>query len=90
MRLSLRWTIINLPSSPPFHTGFMPTELTKHFEEGFVFAEVPVEDMMQGKYDVLDPECVKLLEHSIDRMPWRLYVHQPYSHWFKGKACILG
>jgi salicylate hydroxylase len=46
--------------------------------------------MMQGKYDVLDPECVKLLQHSIDRMPWRLYVHQPYSHWFKGKACILG
>ncbi|KAK7471025.1 hypothetical protein VKT23_002440 [Stygiomarasmius scandens] len=69
---------------------FMPTELTKHHEEGFTFAEVPVSDILAGKYDELDPDCVNLLKHSVDRMPWRLYVHQPYSHWFKGKACILG
>jgi salicylate hydroxylase len=58
---------------------FMPTEMTNHFEEGFVFAEVPVSDLLVGKYDTLDPQCVDLIKHSIDRMPWRLYEHQPYS-----------
>ncbi|KAF9076582.1 salicylate hydroxylase [Rhodocollybia butyracea] len=69
---------------------FMPTDLTKHHEEGFVFAEVPVSDVIAAKYDELDPDCVNLLKNSVDRMPWRLYVHQPYTHWFKNKACILG
>ncbi|KAK7015520.1 hypothetical protein VNI00_019101 [Paramarasmius palmivorus] len=69
---------------------FMPTELTRHHEEGFVFEEVPVSDILAGKYDELDPDCQNLLKNSVDRMPWRLYVHQPYSHWSKGKACILG
>ncbi|KAF8911886.1 salicylate hydroxylase [Mucidula mucida] len=69
---------------------FMPTELTKHFEEGFAFSEVPVSDITQGRYDQLDPECLDLIKHSVDRMPWRLYKHEPYPHWFKGKACILG
>lgn len=59
--------------------GFMPTELTKHFEEGFVFEEVPVGDILAGRYDTLDPDCVNLIKNSVDRMPWRLYVHQPYS-----------
>lgn len=57
----------------------MPTELTKHHEEGFTFAEVPVSDVIAGKYDELDPDCVNLLKNSVDRMPWRLYVHQPYD-----------
>ncbi|KAJ7229020.1 salicylate hydroxylase, partial [Mycena pura] len=69
---------------------FMPTELTSHLGEGFVWDEVPVSDILVGKYDTLDPDCVALLKHSFDRMPWRLYVHQPYSHWFRDKACILG
>ncbi|KAJ7283364.1 salicylate hydroxylase [Mycena rebaudengoi] len=69
---------------------FMPTELTSHHEEGFSFKEVPVDDILQGRYDTLDPDCVALLKHSIERMPWRLYIHQPYDRWFKGKACVLG
>ncbi|KAF9268247.1 salicylate hydroxylase [Marasmius fiardii PR-910] len=69
---------------------FMPTEMTEHHEEGFVFEQVPVRDILVGKYDELDPDCVNLLKHSIDRMPWRLYVHQPYPYWWKGKACLLG
>lgn len=56
----------------------MPTELTKHHKEGFTFAEVPVDDILAGRYDQLDPDCVNLLKTSVDRMPWRLYVHQPY------------
>lgn len=69
---------------------FMPTELTNHTQEGFQFAEVPVSDMMAGLYSRLDPKCQDLLKHSIDRMPWRLYVHQPYPSWHKGKVCLLG
>lgn len=57
----------------------MPTELTSHREEGFVFKEAPISDILVGKYDELDPDCVNLIKHSIDRMPWRLYVHQPYE-----------
>ncbi|KAJ3992256.1 salicylate hydroxylase [Lentinula boryana] len=64
--------------------------LTKHHEEGFVFEEVPVSDVIAGKYDELDPDCLNLLKNSVDRMPWRLYVHQPYDRWFKGNTCILG
>ncbi|CAK5262676.1 unnamed protein product [Mycena citricolor] len=68
---------------------FMPSELTSHHEEGFSFKEVPVSDILVGRYDTLDPDCVALLKQSIDRMPWRLYVHQPYETWVKGKACVL-
>lgn len=60
-------------------SGFMPTELTKHHEEGFVFQEAPVEDILQGSYNQLDSEVIGLLRNSVDRMPWRLYIHQPYS-----------
>ncbi|THU85367.1 salicylate hydroxylase [Dendrothele bispora CBS 962.96] len=69
---------------------FMPTELTKHHQEGFVFEQVPVSEILAGKYSELDPDCVDLLKNSVDRMSWRLYLHQPYSHWFKGNTCILG
>lgn len=69
---------------------FMPTEMTNHTQEGFVFAEVPVSDIMAGDYNRLDPTAQKLIEHSIERMPWRLYVHQPYPTWHKGRVCLLG
>lgn len=57
----------------------MPTEMTKHHEEGFVFEQVPVSDITQGRYDQLDPDCLDLIKNSIDRMPWRLYKHEPYT-----------
>ncbi|ORY35309.1 hypothetical protein BCR39DRAFT_461226 [Naematelia encephala] len=70
---------------------FMPTELTSHTQEGFVFKEVPVSDILAGAFDsTLSPDVKSLLENSVERKPWRLYVHQPYSHWYKGRACILG
>ena len=71
-------------------SGFMPSELTNHHQEGFEFKEVPVEEILQGNYNQLDPDCLNLLRRSVDRMPWRLYVHQPYEYWHKGKACIMG
>ncbi len=64
--------------------------MTNHTEEGFSFAEAPVADLLAGKYSTIDPDCRALIENSIDRMPWRLYIHEPYEHWYKGKAAILG
>jgi salicylate hydroxylase len=54
------------------------------------FEEVPVEVLTAPFKGELDPRIVALLEHSFDRRPWKLYIHEPYSHWVKGKACILG
>ncbi|SOV03712.1 related to salicylate 1-monooxygenase [Ustilago sp. UG-2017a] len=69
---------------------FMPTQLTKHRSEGFVFEQVAPEEILAGDYCKLDPLCVKLIQNSVERKPWRLYVHQPYSHWYKKQTCILG
>jgi hypothetical protein len=68
----------------------MPTELSNRTEEGFVFDEVPVSNMTIGCYSQLDKDCLALVTNSVERKPWRLYVHQPYDYWVKGKACILG
>lgn len=70
--------------------GFMPSEFTNHHEEGFEFKQVPVEEILQGNYGELDNDCANLLRNSYDRMPWRLYVHQPYEYWHKGSVCLLG
>ena len=59
---------------------FMPTEYAEqHTSEGFTFKEVDVDEILVGAYaDKLEKNVVDLLKHSIDRMPWRLYVHDEY------------
>jgi salicylate hydroxylase len=88
--VSLRFIFIPDATAELLPSGFMPSELTTHHQEGFEFKEVPVEEIIQGNYNELDPNCVKLLRHSADRMPWRMYVHKPYEYWHKGRACIMG
>ena len=68
----------------------MPSELTNHHQEGFEFKEVPVKEILQGHYGELHSECANLIKHSVDRMPWRMFNHQPYEYWHKGKVCIMG
>jgi len=68
----------------------MPTELSNHTEEGFVWDEVPSSSITVGYYDRLAKDAYELVKNSVERKPWRLYVHQPYDSWAKGKACILG
>jgi len=68
----------------------MPSELMKRHLEGFKFKEVLVGETLQENYNKLDTDCANLLRHSIDCMPWRLYVHWLYEAWYKGKACIFG
>ncbi|KAJ1599100.1 hypothetical protein NDA14_001795 [Ustilago hordei] len=49
---------------------FMPTQLTKHRSEGFVFEQVAPEEILAGDYCQLDPLCVKLIQNSVERKPW--------------------
>ena len=51
---------------------------------------MPVDEITAPFKGKLDDRVVQLLEHSFDRMPWRLYIHEPYTHWARGKVCILG
>ncbi|TFK95885.1 hypothetical protein BDV98DRAFT_491496, partial [Pterulicium gracile] len=69
---------------------FMPTELTSHRGSSFEFKEASVSDILVGCFEDLEPGCKDLIKHSINRMPWRLYVHQPYESWHKGNVCLIG
>jgi salicylate hydroxylase len=38
----------------------------------------------------LDPDVHKMFLHADDIKMWRLYVHEPYPYWVKGKVTLLG
>lgn len=38
----------------------------------------------------LDPDLHKLFLHADDIKMWRLYVHEPYPYWVKGRVALLG
>ena len=59
-------------------------------KEGYRNAEVPVEELTAPFKGILDDRLISLIDHSFDRMPWQMYVHEPYSHWSRGRVCILG
>ncbi|KAM0752962.1 FAD/NAD-P-binding domain-containing protein [Meredithblackwellia eburnea MCA 4105] len=70
--------------------NFFPAGLSDHHTEGFVVKEATQDELCEPFKDTLDPKVLALLQNSIDRMPWRLWIHQPYPYWVKGKAVILG
>lgn len=41
-------------------------------------------------YPDLDRQVFNHLSIGKEIRPWRLWVHEPYSHWQKGVACIMG
>ncbi|KAH3671334.1 hypothetical protein OGAPHI_000557 [Ogataea philodendri] len=43
-----------------------------------------------GTFPDLDPKVLDLFKIAYDIKQWRLYVHQPYEHWQKGKVVLLG
>ncbi|KAF9647415.1 salicylate hydroxylase [Thelephora ganbajun] len=69
---------------------FLPSEETNHHTEAFEFKEVSPEEILQGSFKELDSGCVDFLKNSFERMPWRMYLHEPYEYWHKAKACLLG
>jgi salicylate hydroxylase len=47
-------------------------------------------DSLLKPFPDLDPELLALFRNSTDIKPWRLFVHQPYSHWRVGRTTIMG
>jgi len=52
-------------------------------------ADAPVEDLL-APYPDLDRQVFNHLAIGKEIRPWRLWVHEPYSHWQKGVVCIMG
>ncbi len=67
---------------------FFPIELSKNPGDGWN-SKNTVEDLLEP-FGTLDPDLLALFKNSTDIKPWRLFVHQPYPHWQKGRTCIMG
>ncbi|KAE9969433.1 hypothetical protein BLS_001881 [Venturia inaequalis] len=69
---------------------FFPEALAKKGAgEKWTDSRLSVEDIL-APFPNLDPELLAIFRNSTDIKPWRLFVHQPYSHWQKGRTCIMG
>lgn len=68
---------------------FFPTELAQNAAEGWTH-NVTKEELLLPFEGTLDPNLIALFKNSTDIKPWRLFVHQPYPHWQKGRTCIMG
>ncbi|KAK1141290.1 hypothetical protein N8T08_009194 [Aspergillus melleus] len=67
---------------------FFPTAMSDHAEEGWNY-EASREQLL-APFPNLDPKLLALFRNSTDIKPWRLFVHQPYPYWQKGRTCLLG
>lgn len=69
---------------------FFPEALAKKGAgETWNDSKLSIEDIL-APFPNLDPELLAIFKNSTDIKPWRLFVHQPYSHWKKGRTCIMG
>ena len=67
---------------------FFPTHLSKNPGEGWSHS-ITVEELL-APFGTLDPRLLEMFKNSTDIKPWRLFVHQPYTHWQAGTTCIMG
>jgi len=67
---------------------FFPMQLCKNPGEGWGHT-ISKEELLLP-FETLDPELQAIFRNSEDIKPWRLFVHQPYSHWQDGATCIMG
>lgn len=68
---------------------FFPEKLAKAGGEKWTDSSLTHDDLL-APFKSLDPELHAIFANSTDIKPWRLYVHQPYSHWQKGRTAIMG
>ncbi|ODV84124.1 hypothetical protein CANARDRAFT_8802 [[Candida] arabinofermentans NRRL YB-2248] len=52
-------------------------------------ADVKIESLIELFKD-LDPKLLELFKVSYDVKQWRLYIHEVYEYWYKGKVCMIG
>lgn len=67
---------------------FFPREKGDYSEQKWD-ADASVEELL-APYPDLDEQVRNHLSIGKEIRPWRLWVHEPYSHWQKGVACIMG
>jgi 2-polyprenyl-6-methoxyphenol hydroxylase-like FAD-dependent oxidoreductase len=70
-------------------TSVSQSELSTTSKEGFNVQDVSVADLV-SPFSQLDPDCLRMLNSSIDRKPWRLYEHTPLIGWTQGRTGLLG
>lgn len=67
---------------------FYPAEYNGLSKDGWNISATGQE--LFDTYPDLDPRVRKLFLNAEDIKMWRLYVHQPYPYWSKGKIALLG
>ncbi|KAJ5226565.1 uncharacterized protein N7469_006571 [Penicillium citrinum] len=67
---------------------FYPASFNNLREDGWNIGATP--EQLVETFPDLDPRMKTLMLNAEDIKMWRLYRHQPYPFWTKGKVCLLG
>ncbi|KAE8364678.1 hypothetical protein BDV27DRAFT_157625 [Aspergillus caelatus] len=67
---------------------FYPAAYNELREDGWNISATP--QQLVDTFPALDPRMKKLMLNAEDIKMWRLYRHDPYPYWVKGKVCLLG
>ncbi|KAJ6016641.1 hypothetical protein N7451_000020 [Penicillium sp. IBT 35674x] len=67
---------------------FYPASVNNLREDGWNIGASP--EQLVETFPDLDPRMRKLMLNAEDIKMWRLYRHDPYPYWVKGKVCLLG
>ncbi|CAG8934735.1 unnamed protein product [Penicillium salamii] len=67
---------------------FYPASHNNVRDDGWSISASP--EQLVETFPDLDPRMRTLMLNAEDIKMWRLYKHQPYPYWVKGKVCLLG
>ncbi|KAJ5112896.1 hypothetical protein N7456_001430 [Penicillium angulare] len=67
---------------------FYPASYNNLRDDGWNISASP--QQLVDTFPDLDPRMRKLMLNADDIKMWRLYRHDPYPYWVKGKVCLLG
>ncbi|WXC64775.1 hypothetical protein SNK03_010587 [Fusarium graminearum] len=67
---------------------FYPAEKNDLKEDGWNISTTG--EVLASAFPGLDPKLIKLFLHAEDIKMWRLYNHDPYPYWSKGRCTLLG
>ncbi|KAJ5622761.1 hypothetical protein N7490_011366 [Penicillium lividum] len=67
---------------------FYPASVNNLREDGWSIGASP--EQLVDTFPDLDPRMRKLMLNAEDIKMWRLYRHDQYPYWVKGKVCLLG
>ncbi|PYH46053.1 salicylate hydroxylase [Aspergillus saccharolyticus JOP 1030-1] len=67
---------------------FYPAEYNDLREDGWNIEASPAQ--LLATFPRLDARMRLLMRHAEDIKMWRLYKHEPYPYWTRGKVCLLG